>query len=871
MQNNLLQDTYKHTSLNINIDEATPMLKQFVEIKKNYQGIIIFYRMGDFYETFLEDAVIASSALGITLTSREAGRVGRIAMAGVPVKSSEAYIQKLIIKGYKVAICEQVTDPSESKGLVDRRVVKTITAGTITESSLLESNKNNYLAALVKEKNTEYYGLAYIDITTSEFRVTRATLLELVSELSRISPSEIIAPLKKHEMNQFQVVPEETVDLPEVISKNYCCTKRKISSFDFDNAVLNIKTYFKVGSLESFGLSNNEIAVKAAGAVLDYLEETQLGNMPRFDVISGYTLDEFVSLDPTTQRNLELVQTVRDNNFKGSLLWAVDKTCTNMGARLLRKWILQPLKDIEEINLRQSAVEELLECSERRSELTYLLKKVYDVERLSVKITNNSATPRDFLSLKQSLTVLPEFGRLLYNCRSPYLAAFSSSSEELLNFANIIDRTILESAPVGLKEGNMIKSGISKDLDYYRELLSGGKEWLERFEQEEREKTGIKTLKISYSKNFGFFIEITNSNKALAPERYIRKQTLTNAERYVTEELKKHETEVLSSETKSIDLEYQIFVNLREYANEFVPLLMEMAKSIAILDVLLSFATLAKENNYVRPEVNNSLDLLVEDGRHPVIEKLIPMGEYTSNSIFLSADKFEQESPIENIKPTQFMILTGPNMSGKSTYMRQNALIVILAQIGSFVPAKVAKIGIVDKIFTRVGAVDDLSTGQSTFMVEMNETALILNSATNRSFIILDEIGRGTSTYDGVAIAWSVSEHIAEQIGTRTIFATHYHELNIMQEKYKQIENYKILVAEKDGNVEFLHRVVLGGTSRSYGIQVAKMAGLPNSVISRAQSLMNKMQKDYTAKLGTRKKVAEIEVEAPQLSLFLEE
>jgi len=853
------------TSKEINPEDATPMLKQFLEIKKQNQGVILFYRMGDFYETFLEDAIITSRDLGITLTSRDAGKLGRVPMAGVPAKASDTYVAKLLEKGHKVAICEQMEDPALAKGLVDRQVVKTITAGTITESDLLESTKNNYLAAIIEISKNNTFGLAYVDISTGEFRITKTGYEQLLSELSRISPSEILAPIKKQEIKPFQIVPDEIIDLPEAIVNNYNCTKVGILAFNEDKAVEKIKNLFNVTTLEPFGYPNYTPGIMAAGAIIEYLEETQKAGMPKFDIIVPYALSAYVAIDSNARRNLELAQTVRDNNYKGSLLWAINKTNTNMGTRLLRKWLQQPLKDVKKIKIRQYAVEELLEDSKKRLELASCLEKVYDIERLATKISNNTANARDFLSLKDSLKVLPEFERLLKDAKTPLLSVFSKSSEDLVCFSQIIERTIYESPPVGLKEGNLINRGVSEELDYLKDLLSGGKSWLADFENKEKEKTGIKSLKVGYSKTFGYFIEVTHANTNLIPDNYIRKQTLTNAERYITPELKDHETEILSAETRMIDLEYQIFTDLREYAKEFILPIREMAQALATLDVILSFANSAVEFNYVKPEIDESYDIVIKGGRHPVIEQILPMGKYVANDLFITGGEFS-----ETKDNCQFMILTGPNMAGKSTYMRQNAIIVIMAQIGSYVPAQAARIGIVDKIFTRVGAVDDLSMGQSTFMVEMNETALILNSATDRSIILLDEIGRGTSTYDGVAIAWSVAEFIVENIKARTIFATHYHELNVMCDKYPQIANYQVTVSDNDGEIEFLRQVVPGGTNRSYGIQVAKMAGLPNSVIARAENLMNRMQKDYSARIPNKKRTENIEVNTPQLSLFAE-
>ena len=891
-------------SCEVDPNDATPMVKQYLDIKKDNQGVILFYRMGDFYEMFFEDAVIAAKDLELTLTGREGGKLGRIPMAGVPQKAADNYIARLLEKGHKVAICDQMEDASQAKGLVERKVVRTITAGTIIETNLLDASKNNYLASVIKSQKDSFYGLAYVDISTGEFKISKLTYHNLLAELNRISPSEIIGIVGKRQLKPFQIVPEETLDLPEGITNNYNCTVRSAIAFSAENALEKIKQVFDINSLEGFGFPEYTQGLIAAGAIIDYLQETQKTDLPKLDVITPYNMDEFVSIDANTARNLELVQTVRDNNYKGSLFWSINRTKTNMGARLLRKWIQQPLQNIFEIKKRQDAVEEFIENSKIRLDLAFLLDKVYDIERLATKISNNSVNGRDFVALRDSLKLLPDFGKLLFNMKSPLLSCFSEINSGIADFVEIIDKTVDESPPVGLKEGNLIKPGVNKELDYLKSLLGDGKEWLSNFENKEKERTGIKSLKVGYSKNFGFFIEVTHSNTSLVPENYIRKQTLSNAERYITPELKKHENEILSAESKSIDMEYQIFCNFRDYSKEFVEPVRDLAKSIAVLDVLLSFAEVAAELNYIKPEINESSDIMIKDGRHPVIEQLLPLGSYVPNDLCisnyserqavtlnsfqgLSNDDLSLESkdvqmlkqvqhdkkelPADSTDPPMLMILTGPNMAGKSTFMRQNALILILAQIGSYVPAVHAEIGIVDKIFTRVGAVDDLSTGQSTFMVEMNETSYILNSATERSFILLDEIGRGTGTYDGVAIAWSVAEYISQNIKARTIFATHYHELNIMCEKYPEIKNYRITISENDGEIEFIRRVVQGGASKSYGIHVAKMAGLPNSVVNRAQYLMNRMQKDYSAKIsGKKKNFDEPDVDTPQLSLFVE-
>ena len=849
---------------------ATPMMKQFLDIKKDNQGVILFYRMGDFYETFFEDAIVCARDLELTLTGREGGKLGRIPMAGVPQKAADNYIAKLIEKGHKVAICEQMEDPAFAKGLVERKVVRTITAGTIIETNLLDASKNNYLAAVANPQKDNIYGLAYIDISTGEFKVSNLDYNQLISELNRICPSEILGIAGKKDIKPFQIVPEETVALPDNITNTYNCTIRPVQSFNPEYALEKIKQAFNMNSLEGFGFPEFARGLVAAGAVIDYLQETQQNSLLKFDVISPYSLNEFVSIDANTARNLELVQTVRDSSYKGSLFWAVNRTKTNMGARLLRKWIQQPLQNISEIKERQNAVEELIENTKIRSEVMLLLDKVYDIERLATKISNNSANGRDFIALRDSLKLFPEFGKLLGNMKSHVLNRFNEINPEIPDFAEIIGKTIEEEPPVGLKEGGLIRKGVNQELDYFKSLLGDGKEWLEKFEARERERTGIKSLKVGYSKNFGFYIEVTHSNTGLVPEDYIRKQTLTNAERYITPKLKKHENEILSAETKSIDMEYNIFCNFREYSKEYVDPVRNLAKITAQLDAICSFSEIAGEFNYTKPEINNSAEIIIKDGRHPVIEQILPLGSYVPNDLSITGGTDSHATASPSLRMTDFslMILTGPNMAGKSTYMRQNALIILLAQIGSYVPAREASIGLVDKIFTRVGAVDDLSTGQSTFMVEMNETSYILNSATERSFILLDEIGRGTGTYDGVAIAWSVAEYISQNIKARTIFATHYHELNALCEKYPEIKNYRITISEKDGEIEFIRRVVEGGASKSYGIQVAKMAGLPNCVVNRAQYLMNRMQKDYSAKISTRKNACEPEVDTPQLNLF---
>lgn len=849
-------------SIDVDINDATPMLKQFLEIKKNNLDVLLLYRMGDFYETFFEDALTLSKDLEITLTSREGGNLGRIPMAGIPAKAIDNYLPKLLEKGHKISICEQLEDPAATKGLVKRDVIKTITAGTLTETNLLKSNVNNYLASIIKDKKSDLYGLAYTDISTGEFKVTQTNFEQLLSELSRIKPSEIIVPKISQKVLPFQIVGNEQADVPEEITNNYNCSKMSYAAFDEDRTEKNIKEIFKVETPETFGFSQFKIGFCAAGAVLEYLFKTQKENFPKFEKISTYSLTQYVSIDANTRRNLELTETSRDKAKFGSLLWAIDNTETNMGSRQLKKWIHQPLKNIQKIVERQDAVQELIKNTSSRIQLIGLLEKVYDIQRLSTRISNNTANPRDFLALKDTIKLLPLFGEVLKNFDSVLLSKLSKNNVGLLEFADIVEKTISEDAPISLKDGNVVKEGVSGDLDYYRDLLRGGRNWLVDFENKQKEETGIKFLKVGFSKTFGYFIEVSNSNLNMVPDNYIRRQTLTNGERFITEELKKHESDVLSAQTKSLELEAKIFSDMREYSKEFVDSVREVAEMLADIDVLVSFAVCAIENKYVRPLITESNELCIKEGRHPVLEKILAMGKYVSNDLNLVADNHNQDD-------TQFMILTGPNMAGKSTYMRQNALIVILAQIGSFVPCDEAKIGIVDKIFTRVGAVDDLSLGQSTFMVEMNETAFILNSATEKSLILLDEIGRGTSTYDGVAIAWSVAQFIAEKIKARTIFATHYHELNVMSSMFPQIKNYRVTISESEGEIIFLRKVIKGSASKSYGIQVAKMAGLPQSVIKTAEDMMTKMQLDYSKDLSVNKRKNKIPTpDVPQLSLM---
>ena len=709
-------------------------------------------------------------------------------------------------------------------------------------------------------QENDKWGFAYTDISTGEFKAATLSYENLITELARIQPVEVVAPTKKLKLEPFQIVPEETVDLPEEITKFYNCSKVPPRVFEDEFAQNNLKAVFKLNSLVSLGYNSNPLAYRASAGVLAYIWENMKEGFPKFERIELYELSGYVSIDAHTRKNLELTETLREKNKYGSLIWAIDKTSTSMGARLLKSWICQPLKNIDEILSRQENVKLLIENSFARNDISILLKEISDIQRLSTRMSNGSAVPRDFVSLKISLKALPNIIDIAKNAGLKVFENIEKDLDSLKEYADLIEKTLNDNPPNIIKEGGVIKEGVNSNLDYLRDLMTNGENWLKNFEEKERERTGINILKVGYNRVFGYYIEVTNSNLGKVPQDYIRKQTLTGGERFITEELKKHEDEVLTAQVKANDLEYKLYCDFREYSKEFVSLIREIAQAISELDVYNSFATTAVEQSYTCPEIDDSKDFIIKNGRHPVLEQILPLGAYVANDLELSCEDRDK---------TQFMILTGPNMAGKSTFMRQNALITILAQIGSYVPADYAKIGVVDKIFTRVGASDDLTLGQSTFMVEMVETAYILNSATDRSFILIDEIGRGTSTYDGVAIAWSVAEYIASKINARCIFATHYHELNVMAKTFPQIKNFRITISEENGVIEFLRKIVPGGASKSYGIHVAKMAGLPATVINRSSELMVKMQKDYSKNLsGKKRSENNADDMAPQLNLF---
>jgi DNA mismatch repair protein MutS len=858
-------------SFQVDPDSATPMVRQFLEVKRQYPGVLLLYRMGDFYETFFEDALIAARALEITLTGRDAGKYGRIPMAGIPVKAAEAYLGKLMAQNLKVAICEQMEDPALAKGLVERKVVRVLSPGTVTEAAYLKSDENNFLAAIApptgrdKSQPGARWGLAFCDVTTGQFVATEIVWEGLLSELDRLKPTEVLVPGRLERRNPLEGVPEWVPDAPAEITSLYRCSPVPDIAYRPAEAEVLLKELFKVNSLEGFGLSEAPYALRAAGAIGFYLKETFLNQPPALDRIQRYQLEGTVNLSISARRNLELLATSREGRAEGSLYAVLNRTATAMGARLLRQWISQPITHLPELLSRQDGVEELVSDPIARTACTHLLPDVYDLERLAAKVANLSASPRDLIALKLSLQRLPALSDALSGKASFHLDRMQGFPEALQQAAGLIERALEDTPPIGLKEGGLMKAGFHAELDELRALVANHNEWLAAYEAGERERSGIRTLKVGYNNAFGYFIEVSRAQASLVPVDYHRKQTLTNAERYTTDTLKAREEAVLNAQGRLFELEYELFLAVRRQLLPYADAIKDAAHRVAVLDVLQSLAMVAVENRYVRPELDESLALEIINGRHPVLEPLLPMGQFVPNDCKLSGALPQQavgETP-------QMAIITGPNMAGKSTYMRQIALIVLMAQMGSFVPASQARIGLVDAIFTRIGAVDDLSAGQSTFMVEMTETAHILNAASPRSLVILDEVGRGTSTYDGVAIAWSVAEFLATRLGCRTLFATHYHELNALESMMPgRLQNLRVCVSEAEGRIEFLHRVEPGAAQKSYGIQVARMAGLPGDVVNRAASRLAAMQKRADALVSVRRAALTDPNEAPQLSLF---
>lgn len=837
----------------------TPMMQQYMAIKEQYKDCILFYRLGDFYEMFYDDALTASRELEITLTGKNCGQEERAPMCGVPYHAVDVYLNKLVAKGYKVAICEQAEDPKQAKGIVKREVIRIVTPGTNLSQQALDEGRNNYLMCLVYDNNQ--FGLAITDISTGDFYTTEvATLKELYDEIHRFSPSEIICN------DSFYMSGASLDDFKDRLHVSVST----LDTWYMDEAVSvqKIKEHFKVASLDGLGLTDFPSGTLAVGVLLLYLYETQKNTLDNLTKITPYRSGGYMIIDSATNRNLELIETLREKQKKGSLLWVLDKTKTAMGARLMRNWIEQPLIEKKKITARQDAVEELYNDMITREEIREYLNAVYDLERLVTRISYRTANPRDLIAFKTSLGMIPPVKQLLSQAKSAELKEIDERMDCLEDIYDLIEKSIQDEPPIMIREGGMIKEGYNEDVDKFRLSRTEGKTWLAELEAREKEKTGIKNLRVRYNKVFGYYLEVTNSYKELVPEDWTRKQTLANAERYITPELKELEDMILGAEDKLAALEYDLYCEVRDSIGEQVVRIQETAKAIAHLDVLASLACVAQSNDYVRPSINTKGVIDIQGGRHPVVEKM------NNNQMFIDNDTY-----LDN-KNHRISIITGPNMAGKSTYMRQSALIVLMAQIGSFVPAKSANIGIVDRIFTRVGASDDLASGQSTFMVEMTEVANILRNATSRSLLILDEIGRGTSTFDGLSIAWAVVEHISNPklLGAKTLFATHYHELTELEGKLDSVNNYCIAVREQGDDIIFLRKIIRGGADKSYGIQVARLAGVPDSVIDRAKEISSWLEEtDVTDKaknlqVRTSAKKKEVVREAvpaeKQMSLF---
>ena len=831
----------------------SPMMQEYCKTKEEYKDCILFYRLGDFYEMFFDDALLVSKELELTLTGKDCGLEERAPMCGIPFHAADTYINRLIERGHKVAICEQVEDPKKAKGLVKRAVIRVVTPGTTLDATSLDESKNNYLMSIVSI--ADRFGCAIADITTGDCFLTEVpNSQKLVDEINKFSPAEIICN------DSFFMSGVDTDDLKERLG--ICIFSLDAWYFDDDTCRKELREHFHVTNLEGLGISDYDSGIIAAGALFLYLKETQKTALSQMTTIRPYTAERYMLIDSSSRRNLELVETLREKQKRGSLLWVLDKTKTAMGARTLRSFVEQPLIDAEEINRRLEALEELNEKPMLRDEIREYLNPVYDLERLVSRISFKSANPRDMVAFASSLEMIPYIKQVLKDFQAPILREIYEDMDSLEDITDLIKHAIVDEPPLAQKDGGIIREGFNEDVDKFRSARTDGKKWLTELETKERERTGIKSLKIKYNRVFGYALEVTNTFKELVPENYIRKQTLANAERYITEELKNLENMILGAEDKLYALEYELFSNVRDKVGQEVIRIQRTAKAIAGLDVFASLALVAERNHYVRPKVNEGGIIDIKGGRHPVVEQMI------DNDMFIANDTY-----LDNTKK-RISIITGPNMAGKSTYMRQTALIVLMAQIGSFVPADKAVVGIVDRIFTRVGASDDLASGQSTFMVEMTEVANILRNATAKSLLILDEIGRGTSTFDGLAIAWAVIEHISNTklCGAKTLFATHYHELTELEGKLSGVTNYCIAVKEKGDDIVFLRKIVKGGADKSYGIQVAKLAGVPDSVINRAKELVEELSDaDITAAvkdLASPKKKPKVEMDMAQMSLF---
>ena len=804
--------------------EYTPMMKQYFEVKNQYKDCILMYRLGDFYEMFFDDAITASRVLEITLTGRDCGQEERAPMCGVPFHSVDGYIAKLVENGYNVAICEQMENPAEVKGIVKRDVIRVVTPGTIMDSAALDDSKNNFLCSLYL--NGDSSGISFVDISTGEVSVNEYegfdVKIQLLNEISRYCPSEMIVNLEAYEDASFI----------EKISDRFGCKVRNFYNWAYDYNEAKMKTDGHFDENSAAGLKNRKSAVCSLGALLLFLEETQkteISNLCELEVVDK---QKYMDIDLYSIRNLELLETMRDKKSKGSLLAVMDKTKTSMGSRLLRKWITMPLVDCAKIQNRHKAVEELLREPIIREEIAENLKGIQDIERIMGRVAYKTANCKDLLALAASFGSLPEIKRLLKDRKSGILQLFADRLDDLADVKKMIDDAIKTDAAVSLREGGIIKEGFSAEVDACRDIMTNGVEWIRNFAEEEKEKTGIKNIKVGYNRVFGYYLEISKANTAEVPEYFVRKQTLANAERYITPQIKEVEEKIIDAENQIFSMEYELFCQVREMVASQIERIQKTSHTIAMLDVLCSFATVAEKNRYVMPQMNMSDKIIIKDGRHPVVENINTKGVFIPNDTSMDCGE------------NQVTIITGPNMAGKSTYMRQTALIVLMAQMGSFVPAASAEIGIVDSIFTRVGASDDLSAGQSTFMVEMSEVAYILDNATNKSLVILDEIGRGTSTYDGLSIAWAVVEYIADKrkCGAKTLFATHYHELTELEDRIENVKNYCIAVKKSGDDITFLRKIIRGGADGSYGIEVAALAGVKKDITKRAKAILSALE-----------------------------
>jgi len=832
--------------------KPTPMMAQFEKAKKEAGDALLFFRMGDFYELFGEDAKVASRELGITLTARAKG-TGALPMAGVPVKSVDGYLMRLVKKGFKVAICEQTSDPRTAKGIVDRDVVRVVTAGTLTEEDALDARTSNYLAALHVERDGAC-GLAWVDLSTGRLTSTELSIGELIDELARIRPAELLWDPSLSERDAELSAEIERELGPRATGRDPWC-------FEHDTCLRTLTSQFKVKTLEGFGLVDASPIVPAAGALVEYLQETQRQTCEHVRGIELVDAADHLVLDRATRATLELVVTQRESRREGTLLDAIDATLTPMGGRLMHEWLLAPLRKLEPIRSRQRGVAELVDQPFEREDVRELLKGVLDVERLAARVSTGRANARDLLGLASSLAVVPTLGEKLADSYSERLAALADALDPLLDLTTRIQGTLVEQPPLGLREGGLIREGVAPELDELRRISGDGKTWMARFQAEESERTGIQGLKIGFNSVFGYFLEVPRGQVDQVPDDYIRKQTIKTAERYITPELKDFEAKVLKAEERSQDLEYELFCELRDETARHVGRILDTAHALAQLDVLAGLAQRAAENRYVAPELSDGDKLEIVDGRHPVVE-LRP-----------DAETFVPNDTKLDRRSSQIVILTGPNMAGKSTYIRQTALITLLAQIGSFVPAKSARIGLVDRIFTRVGSADDIGRGASTFMVEMVEVANILNNASKRSLVVLDEVGRGTSTFDGLALAWAIVEHLREKVGCRALFATHYHQLTDLASRYDKITNMNVAVREWQDEIVFLHKIVAGGTDRSYGIQVARLAGVPQGLVDRAKRILADLERDeedLAARIASSSSAAKDEASdgSRQLTLF---